>query len=77
MNFFGKDFELFFFLVRTEERCWFTWTLRLENSFEYKLALYTKISETGGGKVTRITKKVYLSKKQLYKCIYNICSSCH
>ena len=31
----------------------------------------------GGGKVKCITKKVYLSKKQLYKCIYNICSSCH
>lgn len=50
MNFFGKDFELFFFLVRTEKRCWFTWTLRLENSFENKLALYTNISETGGRK---------------------------
>lgn len=76
MNFLEKILN-FFFLVRTEERCWITWTLRLENSFENKLALYTKISETGGGKVTCITKKVYLSKKQLYKCIYNICSSCH
>ena len=64
MNFFGKDFELFFFfLVRTEERCWFTWTLRLENSFENKLALYTKISETGGRKGNAYYQKGLSFKK--------------
>lgn len=71
MNLFGKDLKLcFFFLVRTEERCCFTWFLKVTNmkiSFENKLAIYTKISEIEGwGKVTRITKKVNLSIKQLY-----------
>ena len=69
MIFFGKDLELFFFLVRTEERCCFTRTLKVANlkivCFENKLALYTKISEIGGLEVTRITKtEVNLSIKQ-------------